>query len=134
MSTIRFKLGSLEKEPTNGYELIVSKLDSVLDLLNNESLDSNGCDCEYGDDLDRLIEEEYQVGNFGFEMALVALKDNKKLRRPHWQSGEFIEIQSIAINHESSQAIVRYEPSTRFHEVYSPSQDDLLATDWDLYE
>lgn len=85
---------------------------------------------------------------FDYGVALLLLRESKRLTRSTWASGEYLTIKSAVTNTTITDAVVAGElgvatgtsvnfsafiykatSSTTFT-PYVPSQEDLLATDW----
>lgn len=98
------------------------RLDSLEKSLNSSE------PCEYSEPVTVDPKSKY----FDFSVALDQIKNGNKVTRVNKQ-GAFIEAANVVIDSETSSSLVHYDPSTRFREVYNPTQDDLFATDWTLY-
>ena len=115
---------------------INKKLDQIEDSINGEvdyyDEDESSCNCEECDNscntqgADAYNLPEY----FDFSTALDCLKEDCKVKRVHWDS--YLVITNATIDDVTSSVLAYYDKANRMNELYTPSQDDLLAEDWCL--
>lgn len=96
-------------------------------------MEANAFEEEY-EDVDKILEEENATPTdfFDFSYALECLKQEERVSRENWGKGFYLYALPKLLNEKTNNWLVFSTPNGE--EVYSPSQEDLVAENWYVVE